>query len=111
LYPGSSTLLSRSSHICIVNKTKTRTAIIYLDDNSVLHIDMLDGVDLDYEDALDNALVIKNVTGGQRVLKLIDARADFSINKKAQEFINTADIKQTLARAVVRSSKWNSIAA
>lgn len=82
---------------------------MYLDDNNVLHMIMVEGVRLDFEDAIDNALVIKNLTGGKHVLKLIDASVNFRIEKKAREFINNVDAKQTIARAVVKSSILNSL--
>jgi hypothetical protein len=72
---------------------------------------MLDGIQLDYEDALDNALVIKRLTGGKQVLKLIDARNGFSMDKKARDFIKGVDLKQTLARAVVVNSDLNKLVA
>jgi len=76
-----------------------------MDGNNILHIIMLDGVRLDLEDAVDNALVIKNLSKGTRVLKLIDARVNFSLDKKAREFVQSVDLKQTIARAVVKGSK------
>lgn len=90
-------------------KTTTRTATIYLDQNSILHIEILNGVRLDYEDAVDNALVIKKLTKATKVLKLIDARLTFRIDKKAREFVNRVDLKQTLARAVVKGSALSSL--
>ncbi|MCD6065767.1 MAG: hypothetical protein K0S33_593 [Bacteroidetes bacterium] len=65
---------------------------------------MLKDVQLDYEDALDNALVIKRLSNDRQVLKLIDARENFSMDKKALDFIRSVDLKQTLARAVVKGS-------
>lgn len=78
-----------------------------MDDKSVLHIIMLKGIRLDYEDALDNALVIKRLSKEKQLLKLIDARLGFSIDKKASAFINCVDLKQTIARAVVKSSVFS----
>ncbi|MGE0568552.1 MAG: hypothetical protein AB7O73_11425 [Bacteroidia bacterium] len=92
-----------------MNKTTTRTATIHIDDNNILHIVMRDNVRLDYEDAIDNALVIKKLTEGKKALKLIDARLKFSMDKKARKFINEVDLKQTLARAVVKGSVVNSL--
>ncbi len=64
---------------------------------------------LDYEDALDNGLVIKNLSGGKPTLKLIDGRLNFSMDKKAREFIRSMDSKQTVARAVVKSSRFSAM--
>lgn len=68
---------------------------------------MQEGITLDYEDALDNSLVMKNLTGGKKTLKLIDARADFSITNKAQAYIDETDLKQTIARAVVKGGSFS----
>jgi hypothetical protein len=72
---------------------------------------MLEGTQLDYEDALDNALVIKRLTGGKQVLKLIDARNGFSMDKKARDYIKSMDLKQTVSRAVVVNSDLNKLIA
>lgn len=74
-----------------------------------MHIVMTDGVRVDFEDAVDNALVIKNLAGGERVLKLVDARNSFGVEKKAVEFTKRNDAKHTIARAVVKSSGINAI--
>jgi len=87
-----------------VNKTTTRTATIFMDEHNVLYMIMLEGVRLDLEDAVDNALVIKNLSEGTKVLKLIDARVSFSMDRKAREFVKSVDLKQTIARAVVKGS-------
>jgi len=92
-----------------VNKTTTRTATIFMDDNNVLHIIMIKSVRLDHEDALDNALVIKRLTQGNKALKLIDARLNFTMDKKARTFVNSVDLKQTIARAVVKGSAFSSL--
>lgn len=91
-----------------MTKVTTRTATIYLDKNKILHIEMIDGIWLDYEDAIDNALVIKRLTG-KKVLKLIDARANFGIDKRARVFINQIDKKQTIARAVIKGSSFGKL--
>jgi len=95
--------------LCTVNKTTTRTATIFFDKNDILHIEMFDGIRVDYEDMIDNALVIKRLTSETRFLKLIDARANFSIDKKAREFINALDAKQTIAQAVLKGSAFRRV--
>jgi len=92
-----------------VNPIKTRTATIFMDENNIIHIIMHNNVIVDYEDALDNSLVIRSLSGGKKVLKLIDSRCNWSIEKKAKDFIDSKDIKDnTIARAVVKSSVINS---
>lgn len=87
-----------------VKKITTRTAIIYMDENGVLHIEMLEGVRVDHDDAVDNLPVVKSFTKGKKALKLIDARSRFRIEKRAREVIDSVDAKQTIARAVVKGS-------
>jgi hypothetical protein len=80
-----------------------------MDENNIIHMVMHDNVVLDLEDAMDNALVIRNLSKGNRVLKLIDSRANWTIEKKAREFLNSKEVKDnTIARAVVKSSVVNS---
>jgi hypothetical protein len=93
-----------------MREIKTRTAKIFIDDNEVLHFIMTEGIHLDYLDALDNALVIKNITGGKAVLKLIDARLDWTIEEKAEKYIRSNEvIEKTIARAVVQGSALNKV--
>ncbi len=94
----------------IVNRIFTRTASIFLDENNILHFAILENVRIDYEDALDNALVIKSLSNNKPILKLIDMRANCTIEKKAQKFIDSNEIKhKTIARAVIKGSLFNRI--
>ncbi len=92
-----------------MDKVITRTASIHMDDNNVLHMVMIKNVRVDYEDAVDNALVIKKFSEGKKVLKLIDAQLGFSMDRKARSFVKSVDLKQTLARAVVKGSGLSSL--
>ncbi len=87
-----------------MNKTQTRTAQIYLDDNDILHIVMNVRVVVDLEDAIDNYLVIKNITKNKPCVRLIDIRKVFKIDKKAKVFI---DKKQTQANTIARAILMN----
>ena len=65
---------------------------------------------MDYYDALDHYLVIKNLSGNEPVLKLIDSRADWSIQAKARRFLAGKEVKEkTIARAVVQYSTIKSV--
>ena len=93
-----------------VNRITTRTATIFLDENGILQILIHPDIRIDYEDALDNALVIKNLTNNVSALKLIDMRTNCIIEKKAQKFIDSNEIKyKTIARAVIKNSVLNSL--
>lgn len=83
-----------------MNKTQTRTAQIYLDENGILHLVMNVRVVVDLEDAIDNYLVIKHITKNKPCVRLIDIRKVFKIDKKAKVFI---DKKQTQANTIARA--------
>lgn len=72
-------------------------------------MEMIDGVEIDYEDAVDNAIVIKRIIGENKALKLIDSRASWTINKKARTFVKEIDSKQTIARAVLTQTTLSSL--
>lgn len=81
---------------------ETRTAKIGLDENNILHILLFENIIVDYEDTLDNYLVVKNLTKGEPCLKLIDIRHQVRILPKAKRFIDSKDVQaKTIARAVL----------
>ena len=89
----------------------TRVADISLDENNIIHVIVHADVRVDYEDAIDVALVIKNLGKNKPTLKLIDLRLNGVIEKKAQKLIDSKEIKQkTIARAVILGSFLSSIA-
>lgn len=92
-----------------MEKTKTRTAIISMDENDILHIEVLDGVEIDHDDMIDNLLVVKGYIKGKKVLKLIDATGSFMIDKKSRELLKRVDAEQTIARAVYTNSPLKKI--
>lgn len=88
-----------------MQKVKTRTAEIYLDKDSILHIIMLENVIIDFEDALDNFLVVKNLVKEKNCVKLIDMRCKCRFEAKAKQFLDTKDVQgKTLARAILINS-------
>lgn len=88
-----------------MKRIKTRTARICLDENDIVIVKIIEGIEMDLGDAADNFLVIKHLTEGIRCLKLIDARVNWSIDKKAQSFLAGKDVKEkTRARAIVINS-------
>ena len=66
------------------NHFTTRTANISLEKEGYIKIKMIPGIIVDAEDALDNMLVIKNISAGKKMLKLVDARGDWGITKEAR---------------------------
>ncbi len=82
----------------------TRTAKISLE-QGYLKIVMLPNVVVDAEDALDNLLVIKNLSAGNKMLKLVDARGNWSMTPEARR-VSTKHFSSetTLARAYIVDS-------
>ena len=88
-----------------MQKVKTRTAEIYLDKESILHITVLNNVIIDYEDALDNFLVAKRLAKERHCAKLIDVRCKCHFETKAKQFLDTKDVQgKTLGRAILINS-------
>ncbi|HQX44924.1 MAG: hypothetical protein Q7W45_16770 [Bacteroidota bacterium] len=80
----------------------TRTAKIFVDEFNILHVKILGGVIIDKEDAADNFLVARHLTGGKRFLKLVDSRKNYRIKKDARLFVerqNNSDIH--IAKAIL----------
>jgi hypothetical protein len=63
----------------------TRTARITIEKAGYIKIKMLAGSVVDAEDALDNLLVIKNLSEGRKTLKLIDIRGNWSVTSEAKK--------------------------
>lgn len=81
---------------------------VFLDESGILHMIILDGIEVDIDDAADNFLVIKQLSGGQKRLKLLDARANWKITKKAKEYSLKGDtLERTIANAVIVKSFAN----
>lgn len=88
-----------------MQKVKTRTAEIFLDKDLILHIIALDNVTIDYEDALDNFLVVRSFIKNENCVKLIDIRSKCQFEAKAKRFLDTKDVQgKTLCRAILFNS-------
>lgn len=87
------------------NHCTTRTASISLEDEGYIRIKMLPGVVIDAEDALDNMLVVKNISQGKKMLKLVDARGNWSMTSEARNVSKKNFTPETtLARAYIVDS-------
>jgi hypothetical protein len=83
----------------------TRTAKISLEKEGYIKIKMLPGNVVDAEDALDNMLVIKNLSAGKKMLKLVDAREKWSMTSEARKVSKkNFSHETTLARAYIVDS-------
>src|SRR5688572_2875115 len=87
------------------NHFTTRTAEISLEKEGYIKIKMIPGSVVDTEDALDNMLVIKNLSEGKKTLKLMDARGNWSITAEARKVSQKNFTPETtLARAYIVDS-------
>lgn len=87
------------------NPTELEFATIFKDKNGIIIITMKDCGTLDQYDVININLAIRHKTDGKPALKLMDARANWSMDKKAKE---RAKLEQsssfTKARAIVVSN-------
>lgn len=88
------------------NPTETRTASIFRDENGILIITMKDCGKVDEYDVIDVNLVLRHLSGDKPAYKLLDARADWSMDKKARERAKLENtIAKTSARAILVSNQ------
>lgn len=87
------------------NPTELEFATVFKDKNGIIVITMKDYRKLDQYDVININLAIRHKTKGKPALKLLDARANWSMDKKAKE---RAKLEQTAsvtkARAIVVSN-------
>jgi hypothetical protein len=87
------------------NPTELEFATVFKDKNGIIVITMKDYRKLDQYDVLNINIAIRHKTEGKPALKLLDARAKWSMDKKAKE---RAKLEQaasvTKARAIVVSN-------
>lgn len=85
--------------------TETRTATILKDENGIILIKMKNCGRIDEYDVVDYNLVLRHITQGKPALKLVDTRANWSMDRKAKERSKLENgAEHTLARAVVVSN-------
>ncbi len=92
------------------NPTETRIASIVKDEQDIIIITMKDCGVMDEYDVLDVNLVLKAKSRNKPAYKLLDARANWSMNKKAKESAQLENsASKTAARAIVVSSEMKGI--
>lgn len=81
---------------------KTRTGEFFVDENNILNAVMFENVVVDYEDALDNFLVIKDLTNNKATLRLIDLTNNPKFENKAKKFLENKEVQSmAIARAIL----------
>lgn len=87
------------------NPTELEFASVYKDENGIIIITMKDYKKLDEFDVININLAIRHKVAGERALKLLDARANWSMDKKAKERARLEhSASATKARAIIVSS-------
>lgn len=87
------------------NPTELEFASVYKDENGIIIITMKDYKKLDEYDIININLAIRHKAAGERALKLLDARANWSMDKKAKERAKLEhSVSVTKARAIVVSN-------
>jgi hypothetical protein len=93
-----------------MEKIKTRTGEFFVDEQTVLHVVMFSNVVVDYEDAVDNFLVIKNITKNKPCVKFIDLINKPKFEKKAKRFLENKEVQtMTKARAILTTNSVQKI--
>jgi len=89
---------------------KTRTAEISLESEGYIKIKILEDSVIDEGDAIDNFLVVKNLSAGKKHLKLLDFRGKWSMTNEARE-ISRKNISpdNTVARAYLTDSYFSKL--
>ena len=89
----------------IVSTTETRIASIQKVANDIIIITMKDCGKVDEYDVIDLNLVLRHISNDKPALKLFDARAKWSMDKKAKERAKLENnVNKTKARAVLVSN-------
>ena len=87
------------------NPTELEFATVFKDKNGIIIITMKDYRKLDQYDVININLAIRHKTEGKPALKLLDARAKWSMDKKAKERAKLEHAASvTKARAIVVSN-------
>jgi len=85
-----------------MNKITTRTVEAFIDESGILRIKVFDGVKIDLADAVNNFLAFKQLSAGQRRLKLIEGSSYWRSTKEARNYSLKEDVpEKTIAKAVL----------
>lgn len=88
-----------------MKSVRTRTGEFFVDEHDILNAVMFENVVVDYEDALDNFLVIKTLTGNKARLRLIDLTNNPKFERRAKKFLENKEVQtMAIARAILTGS-------
>jgi hypothetical protein len=89
-------------------KVVNKTTEMHIDNEGILRIAVLEDAEIDIEEAKENFDSAVKLSGGKSMLKLVDARAFFTMTKKARDFAASRETNEhNIARAVIVHSLAN----
>lgn len=95
----------RAIYFIRMNKIRTSISDIYIDNDGILHVEMLEGADVTLERAKENFRAIKQLLGNNKALILINTKAGFKFRSEARKYtaINEDTINRVATAFVVNS--------
>ena len=91
-----------------MNKVRTSVAEMFIDDDGILQIKMLDGVHITLEKVKEYFEVSHQLTHDTKVLVMVDNTLDYSITDDAKRYASSSvALKNRIATAVVTNSVIN----
>jgi hypothetical protein len=71
-----------------MERIRTKVNEIYIDQQGILHVTVLEGAFLDLEDMVATERVFETLTGNKPILALVDARAFHTLTNEAVKFMS-----------------------
>lgn len=91
-----------------IYKMLNKTVELYIDEERILRVTVLEGAEIDIEEAKENFESARKLSEGKRMLKLVDAKAYFTMTKRARDFAASKETNEfNIARAIVTNSLAN----
>jgi hypothetical protein len=92
--------------LATMNKVRTRTTDIFIDESNILHIKVLRNASIDFNDAIESFMTAKNLSKGEPKLILADIRQKRKMAVKARRLFEKENIPaKHIAKAVLINSK------
>lgn len=77
-----------------------------MDENGILRIKAIEGVSIDLEKLIEDDAVNPQLTAGEKVLALYDARAFFTISPQAEKFVRSGILNKSRIATAVLTDKF-----
>ena len=88
-----------------MNKIRTSISEMYIDEDGILRIEILEGADITLENIKKNFDIYKELLGTKRALLLIDSRVKYNYSKEARVYTasNQMELNRVAVAHIVRS--------